>query len=278
MNKRRKSVLLLCCAVFTVFSAGAQTLTPDSLYKQEMAAVSLALAKRQAELSTLLKTMPDKADSVNRVYTKFAFEQVKQFAVLSVRYAPQVPEALEGLYRARNEVPKDTLRQVLSRLNDELLHTVCAESLRRYVACRQLGEGDALLEFPCTGLDGQPFDWRVAHGKQVLLLYGGLGCMRDFGRQALKKLFESTSRDDLLVIIYEPCSSLEELQAAKATYPFDYIYVSDFKPVGTPMQVEYGAQATPTCFLTDRQHIIRVKSIGLDIARFEEYLDTKKED
>lgn len=272
MNKRKKIALSLWCAVLAVFPAGAQTLAPDSLYKQEMAAVSSALAKRQAELSGLLKAMPDKADSVNRVYTKFAFEQVKRFTALSVRYAPQVPEALEGLYRARNEVPKDTLRQVLSRLDDELAHTVCAESLRRYVSCRQLGEGDALLEFPCTGLDGQPFDWRVTHGKQVLLLYGGLGCMGDFGRQALKELFDSTSRDDLLVVVYEPCSSLEELQATKAAYPFDYIYVSDFKPVGTPMQVEYGAQATPTCFLTDRQHIIRVVNVGLGAARLRAHI------
>lgn len=267
---------LLVFSLLLVGSLGvteAQTLSPDSVYKQRQAAIQAAVREQQKGLAALLQAMPEKADSVNRAYTQFVMQQVKDASWLAVQYAPRVPEALDMLYRARNEVPKDTLRKVLALLDRKLTGTAQAVALRRFVACEPLREGDALLEFPCTQADGTPFDWSVARGKQVLLLYGGLGCMRDFGRRALKEWFDSTSRDDLLVIVYEPCASLEELRQTKAAYPFDYIYVSDFQPIGTPMQVEYGAQATPTCFLADRAHIIRAVSVGLDIERFRQSLE-----
>lgn len=262
--------LLLVCGMGM---AEAQTLSPDSAFRQKQAAIQTAVRERQEEASAALQAMPEKADSVNRAYTRFVLQKVKDASRLAVQYAPQVPEALDLLYRARNEVARDTLRQVVARLDGKLAGTAQASALRRFVECEPLREGDALLEFPCTQADGTPFDWSVTRGKQVLLLYGGMDCMREHGRQALKELFDTTSRDDLLVIVYVPCDSPDKLRGVADTYPYGYIYLSDFQPIGTPMQVEYGAQSTPTCFLADRAHVILAVSRGLDVERFRQLLE-----
>lgn len=266
---KRLSLFLLSVCTFSAVSS--QTL--DSVYRQKQAAIATAVQGEQKKLGVILQAMPEKADSINQAYTRFVMRQIRDASELAVQYASQVPEALDMLYRARNEVPKDTLRHVLSRLRRELASTAQASALRRFVECEPLQEGDALLEFPCIRSDGTSFDWGITRDKQVLLLYGGLGCMREHGRQALKEWIDSTSRDDLLVIVYELCDSLEDLQEVKACYPFDNIYyVSDFRRIGTPMQVEYGAQATPTCFFADWTHIIRAVSRGLDIELFSRLL------
>ena len=59
-------------------------------------------------------------------------------------------------------------------------------------------------------------------------------------------------------------------------YPSDYIFISDFKQDASPMKIKYGCQATPTCFLTDKNHQIVVKSEGLDMDEFNKHLDVQK--
>ena len=142
---KRLSLFLLSVCTFSAVSS--QTL--DSVYRQKQAAIATAVQEEQKKLGVILQAMPEKADSINQAYTRFVMRQIKDASELAVQYASQVPEALDMLYRARNEVPKDTLRHVLSRLRRELASTAQASALRRFVECEPLQEGDALLEFPC---------------------------------------------------------------------------------------------------------------------------------
>ena len=75
-----------------------------------------------------------------------------------------------------------------------------------------------------------------------------------------------------MILVYWPCSSLEDLQKLKEEYPSEYIFISDFKQDASPMKIKYGAQATPTCFLTDKQHIVKVKCTGLHMEMFNQYI------
>lgn len=120
------------------------------------------------------------------------------------------------------------------------------------------------------------FDWNITNGKQLLILYGGLGCMGKEGREQLEQLYNQSSNNDFLVIVYWPCSSLENLQILKKEYPYDYILISDFKQDASPMKIKYGTQATPTCFLTDKQHVVKVKCTGLHVELFNKYINRSK--
>ena len=93
------------------------------------------------------------------------------------------------------------------------------------------------------------------------------------GREYLKTLYKQTNREDLEIVLYWPSSSIEDLISVKEHYVGnDYAFVSDFKLDASPIRIKYGCQATPTCFLTDKNHIIVVKSEGLNIDEFEKYL------
>ncbi len=63
-----------------------------------------------------------------------------------------------------------------------------------------------------------------------------------------------------------------ELVEMKVRYPFDYIFVSDFMEDHSPIKIIYGTQAMPTCFLIDREGIVRLKSEGLDTERLDKLL------
>lgn len=49
-------------------------------------------------------------------------------------------------------------------------------------------------------------------------------------------------------------------------------YISDFKGDDSPMKIKYDAQATPTCFLTDREHTVRGRCTGLDTRLLEPHM------
>lgn len=42
------------------------------------------------------------------------------------------------------------------------------------------------------------------------------------------------------------------------------------------MKIKYGAQAIPTCFLTDRQHLVKVKCTGLHMELFNTHINRTK--
>ena len=88
--------------------------------------------------------------------------------------------------------------------------------------------------------------------------------MGEEGRRELKRLQSQISEKDFLLLIYYPCRSLEELKQWEERYPFNAVFISDFKENDSPMKIKYDAQATPTCFLTDRKHRLQVRCTGLD--------------
>ena len=175
----------------------------------------------------------------------------------------------------RLDIPKDTLENILNSLHADLQESFYGKNIRQHLQTKQIQEEDSIYKFPCIQRDGKEFDWSITRGKQLLILYGGLGCMGEAGRKELESLYNNTSRDNLLILVYWPCSSLENLQKLKQEYPSGYIFISDFKQDASPMKIKYGTQATPTCFLTDKQHIVKVKCTGLHTEKFYKYINIK---
>jgi len=247
-----------------------ETLTEEN-YLHEDSLLWINFEKETEGLIAILDSLPNQRDSIINVYN-IMFEKANRKNIeLAFKYA-NTPSGLQRLFMVRNNVSKDSLAKVLNTLPEEMQKSETGLNIKAHLETEQLAKGDALYAFPCQDEEGKAFNWETLKGKQVLLLYGGLGCMGSEGREALKHLYEQTSRKNIEIIVYWPSNSLENLQAIRKQYPSDYIFISDFKQDASPMKIKYGCQATPTCFLTDKNHQIVVKSEGLDIDAINEHI------
>ena len=250
-----------------------ETLTEEN-YLHEDSLLWINFEKETEGLIAILDSLPNQRDSIINVYNVILEKANQKNIELAFKYAC-TPSGLQRLFMVRNHVSKDSLAKVLNTLPEEMQKSEAGLNIKAHLETEQLAECNALFSFPCQNEEGEPFDWETLKGKQVLLLYGGLGCMGSNGREALKNLYEQTSRKNLEIIVYWPSSSLENLQAIRKQYPSDYIFISDFKQDASPMKIKYGCQATPTCFLTDKKHQIVVKSEGLDMDEFNKHIHFK---
>ena len=250
-----------------------ETLTEEN-YLHEDSLLWINFEKETEGLIAILDSLPNQRDSIINVYNVILEKANQKNIELAFKYAC-TPSGLQRLFMVRNHVSKDSLAKVLNTLPEEMQKSEAGLNIKAHLETEQLAEGNALFSFPCQNEEGDPFDWETLKGKQVLLLYGGLGCMGSNGREALKNLYEQTSRKNLEIIVYWPSSSLENLQAIRKQYPSDYIFISDFKQDASPMKIKYGCQATPTCFLTDKKHQIVVKSEGLNMDAFNKHIHFK---
>lgn len=250
-----------------------ETLTEEN-YLHEDSLLWINFEKETEGLIAILDSLPNQRDSIINVYNVILEKANQKNIELAFKYAC-TPSGLQRLFMVRNHVSKDSLAKVLNTLPEEMQKSEAGLNIKAHLETEQLAEGNALFSFPCQNEEGEPFDWETLKGKQVLLLYGGLGCMGSNGREALKNLYEQTSRKNLEIIVYWPSSSLEKLQAIRKQFPSDYIFISDFKQDASPMKIKYGCQATPTCFLTDKKHQIVVKSEGLNMDAFNKHIHFK---
>lgn len=275
--KRMKiTTLILFIGLFYTTISHAQELITQENYLKQDSLLWMEYQHQQDSLSQCWETLPGKRDSIQQIFDRLLKETRKKNVDLAIRYA-SVPSGLKRLYMLRLDVPKDTLNNILNSLNTETQQSFYGKNIYTHIHTQQIRKDDSVYFFPCTQVDGEKFDWNITNGKQLLILYGGMGCMGEAGREYLKQLYEKTSRNDFLILVYWPCSSLEELQEAKKQYPSDYIFISDFKQDAGPMSIKYGAQATPTCFLTDNRHIIKTKCIGIHTELFDKLINHKKQ-
>ena len=250
-----------------------ETLTEEN-YLHEDSLLWINFEKETEGLIAIMDSLPNQRDSIINVYNVILEKANQKNIELAFKYAC-TPSGLQRLFMVRNHVSKDSLAKVLNTLPEEMQKSEAGLNIKAHLTTEQLTEGDALFTFPCQDEKGASFDWATLEGKQVLLLYGGLGCMGSEGREALKNLYEQTSRKNLEIIVYWPSSSLEKLQAIRKQFPSDYIFISDFKQDASPIRIKYGCQATPTCFLTDKNHQIVVKSEGLNMDAFNKHIHFK---
>lgn len=251
-----------------------ETLTEEN-YLREDSLLWINFEKETEGLIAILDSLPNQRDSIINVYNVILEKANQKNIELAFKYAC-TPSGLQRLFMVRNHVSKDSLAKVLNTLPEEMQKSEAGLNIKAHLETEQLAKSDALYAFPCQDEEGEAFNWETLKGKQVLLLYGGLGCMGNEGREALKHLYEHTSRKNLEIIVYWPSSSLEKLQAIRKQFPSDYIFISDFKQDASPMKIKYGCQATPTCFLTDKKHQIVVKSEGLNMDAINEHIHVLK--
>lgn len=215
-----------------------------------------------AKIIELKKSNPEKKDSLNAILNQLYEITDKKNYSAAIKYA-SVPSGLERLFMVRLSLSKDTLLSILKTLPHDMQQSNYGKSLLLHINSKQIEEGDKYYDFEALDSEGNKFQFSTLKNKNILLLYGGLDCMGKSGRDFLKKLYEETQREKFQIVVYWECSNLEQLKELKAKYPVDYLFVSDFSKDHSFMKINYGAQATPTCFLIDKERNVIIKSVGL---------------
>ena len=253
-----------------VFIPLAQDITEEN-YLKAIETIQADFSRNIEELSEFAQKHPEKRDSLFVIWEHLNATLSKRGAETLIEYAAafETAEFLENLYRLRLHAPKEAVRSILKTFSDDIQALPYAKSLLYHVETEQVTEGGKYDDFQAFNAEGKSFSLSSLEDKNILLLFGGLDCMREEGRKDLNKINSKVSRDNLEIVVFCATSSnLEGLQQEQLKYqqslPFDYFLVSDFLQDHSPMKLLYGVQATPTCFLINREGIVVMRTTGLN--------------
>jgi hypothetical protein len=256
---------------FLCFSASlfAQEITEENYLKTD----SLLWKQYELDMASIskdLKTYPGKKDSLMQVSNHILEIALKKNRELAIQYAT-VPSGLQRLFMVRLDIPKDTLTSIFENLPEEMKTSPYGKNILFHLESEQIEENDKYYDLDVTTSEGVAFKLSSLAGKNILLLYGGLGCMGQAGRDYLNALYKKTARDDFEIVVYEAVSDLDNLRQVRITYPCEFLLVSDFLQDSSPMKILYGTQATPTCFFINQEGIVEMKTIGLYTDRIDKF-------
>lgn len=253
-------------------AAPSQEGITEENYLREDSILWYGYEDRCTELSKYWNAHPEKDDSLQAVAKEMLRKANEANVELAAKYA-STPSGLQRLFMVRGYIQKDTLENVMCGLSAETQDSYYGKIIWQHLQTNQVNTGNRLIEFPLKQIDGKALDWGTLRGKQVLLVYGGLSCMGQSGRNELDSLRRAVSPDDLAILLYQSCGSPEELKKLKEKYPSECTFVSDFKQDASPIRIAYGAQAQPTCFLTDRQQVVKASCLGFDMEVLGKYIE-----
>ncbi len=261
MMKIIKILPIILIAFMSINKSYSQEITEENYLKEDKE-IWDAYNLQMANISKSFELFPEKKDSLSSTVSEIYKEAQKKNMDTALKYF-SVPSGLERIYMLRLNIPKDTLRSILKKLPKKVQESEYRQSIKFYIDYEQIEEGDYYYNFQATDSNGKSFKLSDLQGKNILLLYGGLGCMRESGRSFLKNFHERMSKDDFKIVVFYSSDDIVELKKIKDHYQMDFIFVSDFKKDHSPMKIIYGVQTTPTCFIINENGKITKKSIGL---------------
>ena len=191
---------------------------------------------------------------------------------LAIEYSA-TPSGLKRCFMLRLDIEKDTLQNILSKLPHDLRKSECAKAIKKHIATEQIEVGMEFFPIDAVNADGHKIAWNEYRNKNILLIYGGLGCMGRSGRRELAALREEYADDNLAIIVYYSVGTLEELKEFRNQYSDDYIFISELMSDYSPFKIKYGVQSTPTCFVIDKSGMVVLKTVGFDVLQVKEKID-----
>ena len=224
---------------------------------------SILWAEYEIEGERLAELYAEKEDSLYIKAVELETYAERKNKELALEYSA-TPSGLRRCFMLRLDIEKDTLKDILSNLPRDLRRSQCAEAIKEHIATQQIEAGMKFVPIDVVDADGNKFVWDEHSNKNILLIYGGLGCMGRSGRRELAALREEYAKDNLAIVVYYPVSTLEELKEFRNQYSGDYMFISELMPDYSPFKIKYGVQSTPTCFVIDKSGTVVLKTVGFD--------------
>lgn len=260
---------ILCC--FTLVQCMSKSY--DAKLEQEyIKADSTLWAEYEAEGERLAELYAENEDSLYIKAVELEAYADRRNKELAIEYSA-TPSGLRRCFMLRSDIDKGTLQDILSNLPHDLRQSECAKAIQEHIATNQIETGMEFFPIDAVAADGNKFAWDEHRDKNILLIYGGLGCMGRSGRQELAALYEEYADDNLAIVVYYSVSTLEELKEFRNQYSDDYIFISELQSDYSPFKIKYGVQSTPTCFVIDRSGVVVLKTVGFDAQQVKEKID-----
>lgn len=273
MNKKIKFLIIILLSGFSVLSF-SQEITQEN-FDKEINEIWLDEERQMQNINEIFSKNPEKKDSLIAEAHEIGEQTYQKILHSSIKYL-SLPNTLNLIYNIRNNVPKDSLQNVLNSLSCEQKKSEYAVLIQKHIEIDQVKVGDSFSDFEATDSDGGIFKLSTLQNKNILFLYGGLGCMGERGRIYLKNLYDSTSRETFEIVIYCTVESLEKLKKEKETFSVNYNLISDFLLDHSLIKLKYGTQATPTSFFINKNGIVDIVSIGLPVDQMNKLLEQKE--
>ena len=267
-----KNIYLFSTLCLLVFVQCTPKLHDAKREQEYIKADSTLWAEYEAEGEKLVQLYAENEDSLYIKAVELEAYADRKNKELAIEYS-STPSGLRRCFMLRLDIEKDTLQDILSKLPRDLRKSQCADAIKAHIATEQIEVGMEFCPIDVVDADGNQFDWDEQRNKNILLIYGGLGCMGRYGRRELAALREEYARDNLAIIVYYSVSTLEELKEFRNQYSDDYIFISELIPDYSPFKIKYGVQSTPTCFVIDRSGTVVLKTVGFDAEQVEGQID-----
>src|SRR5690606_33466033 len=227
----KKTLVLLIFAILiltSTFKLFAQEITEENYQKLDKEIWDFQ-EREYMKISNIFELHPEKKDSLINAAEKIKNICDRKNIELAKKFA-SVPSGLQRVFWLRLNIPKDTLKSILTKLPINMQESAYAKSIELHIDSQQITEGYKIFDFQSVDHLGNPFKLSNLNGKITLLLYGGLGCIGEDGRDFLKKYYNSANSDKFKIVVFDnESSNVEELKNKREQYGLDFIMVSDFK-------------------------------------------------
>ena len=260
---------VVCCLVFIQCTPKMHDVQREQEY---IKADSTLWAEYEAEGERLAELYAENEDYLYIKAVELEAYADRKNKELAIEYSA-TPSGLRRCFMLRLDIEKDALKDILSDLPRDLRKSQCADAIKAHISTEQIEVGMKFVPIDVVDADGGKFAWNEHRNKNILLIYGGLGCMGRSGRRELAALREEYAEDNLAIVVYYSVSSLEELKEFRNQYSDDYIFISELMPDYSPFKVKYGVQSTPTCFVVDKSGTVVLKTVGFDAEQVKEKVD-----
>lgn len=267
-----KNIYLFSILCLLVFVQCAPKLHDTKREQEYIKADSTLWAEYEAEGEKLVQLYAENEDSLYIKAVELEAYADRKNKELAIEYSA-TPSGLRRCFMLRLDIEKDTLQGILNKLPRDLRKSECAKAIREHIATEQIEVGMEFCPIDVVDADGNKFAWNEHRNKNILLIYGGLGCMGRYGRRELAALRKEYAEDNLAIVVYYSVSSLEELKELRNQYSDDYIFISELMPDYSPFKIKYGVQSTPTCFVIDKSGTVVLKTVGFDAEQVEGQID-----
>lgn len=171
---------------------------------------------------------------------------------------------LDILYRNRERIKADTLRQLYQQLDSSLRSSNKAIAIATYLYGDLAATGKPFIDFTAQTLDNRSFRLSSLKGNYILLNFWSAGCGPC--REENRKISRNYDRYDDKVSIVSFSIDRNRDTWLKASQSDNILWtnVSDLQGDNGVIKTRYGVQAIPTSFLINKQGIIVEKFIGFD--------------
>lgn len=179
--KKKFYLILLSC--FAILNSCKEVLTEEQ-YIIEDDKIWKEYDNKMDEIYKYQSKHPEKRDSLNSVKKHISDQADIKNMETAIKYA-RTQNGLARLFILRTDMPKEKLQSIYNKLPIKVKKSKNGKTLSLYLEANQIKVGDKISDFKSYDTDGNEFQFSKIKNKKILLLYGGLKCIEEFGRKEL---------------------------------------------------------------------------------------------